>query len=116
MCRQVSVRSGPEDALDYDEIDALRRNDPAWRMLRAEHAPLLLSFLGQVFVDDNVRGIAASELVDRLHDELYALNERWGEGTFPRKARDYLDEWANTEAGWLRKYYADKDETQFDAL
>lgn len=102
--------------MDYDDIDALRRTDPAWRLLRAEHAPLLLSFLGQVFVDENVRGIAASELVDRLDDELYALNERLGEGTFPRRAKDYLDEWANSESGWLRKYYADKDETQFDAL
>ena len=102
--------------MDYDDIDGLRRTDPAWRLLRAEHAPLLLSFLGQVFVDENVRGIAASELVDRLDDELYALNERFGEGTFPRRAKEYLDEWANSDAGWLRKYYADKDETQFDAL
>lgn len=102
--------------MDYDDIDTLRRTDPAWRLLRAEHAPLLLSFLGRVFVDENVRGIAASELVDRLDDELYALNERFGEGSFPRRAKDYLDEWANTDAGWLRKYYADKDEIQFDAL
>jgi flagellar motility protein MotE (MotC chaperone) len=102
--------------MDYDDIDALRRTDPAWRLLRAEHAPLLLSFLGRVFVDENVRGIAVSELVDRLDDELYAVNERMGEGTFPRKAKDYLDEWANVDSGWLRKYYADKDEAQFDAL
>jgi flagellar motility protein MotE (MotC chaperone) len=102
--------------LDYDDIDALRRTDPAWRLLRAEHAPLLLSFLGRVFVDENIRGIAVSELGDRLDDELFALNERLGEGTFPRKAKDYLDEWANTESGWLRKYYADSDEAQFDAL
>ena len=102
--------------MDYDDIDTLRRMDPAWRLLRAEHAPLLLSFLGRVFVDENVRGIAASELVDLLDDELYALNERLGEGTFPRTAKDYLDEWANTDSGWLRKYYADKDEIQFDAL
>lgn len=102
--------------MDYDDIDTLRRTDPAWRLLRAEHAPLLVSFLGRVFVEENVRGIAASELTDRLDDELYALNERLGEGTYPRKAKEYLDEWANTDSGWLRKYYADKDEAQFDAL
>lgn len=102
--------------MDYDDIDALRRSDPAWRLLRAEHAPLLLSFLGRVFVDENVRGIAASELVERLDDELYALHERLGEDAFPRRAKDYLDEWAHTESGWLRKYYADQDEAQFDAL
>jgi hypothetical protein len=34
----------------FDEISWLRRNSPAWRLLRAENAPLLLSFLDQVFV------------------------------------------------------------------
>ena len=38
--------------MDYDDIDALRRTDPAWRLLRAEHAPLLVSFLGRVFVEN----------------------------------------------------------------
>ncbi len=103
--------------MDYDDLETLRRSEPAWRLLCAEHAPLLLTFLGRVFIDDNVREISASELTDRLDDELYALNERLGEGKFPRHAKYYLDDWSNSDAGWLRKYYvADKDEPQFDAL
>ena len=103
--------------MDYDELEALRRSSPAWRLLRADNAVLLLAFLGRVFVDLNVREISASELADRLDDELYALNERLGEGTFPKSAKAYLDDWASSDAGWLRKYYvAGKDEPQFDAL
>jgi hypothetical protein len=34
----------------FDEISWLRGNSPAWRLLRAENAPLVLSFLDQVFV------------------------------------------------------------------
>lgn len=34
----------------FDEISWLRGNSPAWRLLRAENAPLVLSFPGQVFV------------------------------------------------------------------
>ena len=34
----------------FDEISWLRGNSPAWRPLRAENAPLVLSFLDQVFV------------------------------------------------------------------
>lgn len=103
--------------MDYDELDALRRGSPAWRLLRAEHAALLLSFLSRVFVDENIREISATELADRLDDELFALNQRLGEGTFPKPAKAYLDDWASADAGWLRKYYASgKDEPQFDAL
>jgi Protein of unknown function (DUF3375) len=102
-----------------DEIAWLRDNSPAWRLLRADNAPLVLSFLHRVFVAENVRSISAAELASRLDDELYALNQREGEqGTrrFPKQARAYLDDWAAPGAGWLRKYYPDgTDEPHYDA-
>jgi hypothetical protein len=102
--------------VDYDEVEALRRNSAAWRLLRAKNAPLVVGFLGRVFVEDNVRGIAAADLVARLDDELFSLNARLGTGSFPRPAKEYLDEWASPESGWLRKYYPPgADEPHFDA-
>jgi Protein of unknown function (DUF3375) len=102
--------------MDFDELDLLRRNDPAWKLLRADNAPLVLGFLRKVFVDDNVRSISATELVSKLDDELYALNERLGESAFPKPAKAYLDDWAAPANGWLRKYYpAGSDEVHFDA-
>ena len=102
--------------MDFDEISTLRRHRPAWKLLRADNAPLMLSFFEKVFVEENVRSISGPDLVSRLDDELYALNEWLGEGTFPRPAKAYLDDWAATDAGWLRKYYPDgSDEPYFDA-
>jgi hypothetical protein len=102
--------------IEFDEVEWLRRNDAAWRLLRADHAALVLSFLGQVFVEENVRSISGVELAARLEDELFALNERLGAGTFPRAAKAYLDDWAQPEVGWLRKYYpSGSDEVHFDA-
>jgi hypothetical protein len=101
-----------------DEVAWLRDNSPAWRLLRADNAPLVLSFLHRVFVADNVRSISATELASRLDDELYALNQRHGdEGRrYPKQAKAYLDDWAAPEAGWLRKYYPDgTDEPHYDA-
>ena len=102
--------------VSFDEVAWLRDNSPAWRLLRADNAPLVLSFLHQVFVTENVRSIPASELASRLDDELYALNERGGEPKkFPRPAKAYLDDWAAAEAGWLRKYYPEgTDEPHVD--
>jgi hypothetical protein len=101
--------------LSFDEIAWLRANSPAWRLLSADNAPLVLSFLHQVFVTENVRSISAAELSSRLDDELYALNER-DERRFPKSAKAYLDDWASPDAGWLRKYYPEgTDEPHFDA-
>jgi hypothetical protein len=105
--------------LSFDEVAWLRDNSPAWRLLRADNAPLVLSFLHQVFVAENVRSIPAAGLASRLDDELYALNERARPAEpkrFPKSAKAYLDDWAAPEAGWLRKYYPEgTDEPHVDA-
>lgn len=102
--------------MDYDELVSLRSNSPAWRLLRADNAPLVLSVLGRIFVTENARSISATDLTARVDDELYALNNRLGVGTFPRAARAYLDDWSSAEVGWLRKFYPPgSDEPHFDA-
>ena len=102
--------------MSFAEISWLRRNSPAWRLLCADNAPLALSFLNRVFVEDNIRSIAATELERRLDDELYSLNERLGANRFPKPAKAYLDDWAAPDVGWLRKYYREgSDEPHFDA-
>jgi hypothetical protein len=100
--------------VQYDEVTYLRAH-PAWALLRSPHAPLVLAFLGRVFVDRNAADLPAMELIAELDDELYALNQRLGEDTFPRPAAAYLDDWASSEHGWLRKYYpAGSDEAHYD--
>jgi len=91
--------------VDYDDIERLRQDSAAWRLLRADHAALILSFLGRVFVDENVRSILFASLAERLEETLYGLNGQLGEDTFPRSAKAYLDDWSAPSAGWLRKYY-----------
>ena len=76
--------------LNFDEISWLRGNSPAWRLLCADNAPLVLSFLHQVFVTENMRSISATELASRLDDELYLLNERLGDRAFPRRRKPIL--------------------------
>jgi hypothetical protein len=67
-------------------------------------------------VEEKVRSISAAELIGRLDDELFALNERLGEATYPKPAKAYLDDWASPESGWLRKYYPlGSDEPHYDA-
>ncbi len=100
--------------MDFDDVSFLRANSPAWRLLRADSSPLVLWFLGDVFVQQNSPAAPGSDLVARLDDVLHAVNSP--EVRFPRAARDYLDVWAAPEQGWLRKFYpAGSNEPHFDA-
>src|ERR1700735_2995474 len=115
MSYTASTMSRMSADLEFEEIAWLRANSPAWRLLRADNAPLVLSFLRRVFVEENVRSIPATELAGRLDDELYAHNERVPY-SFPKPAKAYLDDCAAAESGWLRKYYPEgSDEPHFDA-
>lgn len=102
-------------ALDTDGLVALRERHAAWGLLRYEHAPLAVAFLHRVFVAPNVRSVAQPDLVELLEDELFALRAVRGEQAAPRRALDYLLEWATNERGWLRRFYpANADEPFFD--
>ncbi|MEO7934980.1 MAG: DUF3375 domain-containing protein [Dokdonella sp.] len=101
--------------LDYATLDSLRLHNPAWRLLRSDHAPLVASFLERVFVAPNVRVMAAADLAEALEDALFALRQSMGEKAFPKSAMEYLNDWAAADKGWLRKFYREgTDEAQFD--
>jgi len=100
-------------ALNYARVEELRKH-PAWRLLNAESAPLIVSFLDQTFLQPNARSFPQSVLVSKLDDYLFRLNEQLG-NKYPRSGRDYLDEWSRGGNTYLRKYYPDKgDEPEFD--
>jgi hypothetical protein len=92
-------------SLDIDTLDALRRQHPAWRLVVADSAPLVASFLHRVFVLPNRRVIHQAELATALDDTLYAVREQRGAGVYPKPALDYLNDWAANDKGWLRKFY-----------
>ena len=101
--------------LNYSTLSLLRQNHPAWRLLRANHAPLIAGFLNKVFIEPNVRTLSQADLVEALEDELFTLREQLGDDTFPGSARSYLDDWADNDKGWLRKFYPPgTDEPHFD--
>lgn len=101
--------------MDYHYLETLRNTHPAWRLLAADHAPLILSFLHKTYLQPNVRTLPQSELSTRLDDFLYHLREQPGDTAYPRQANDYLNDWASDERGWLRKFYPESgDEAHFD--
>jgi len=101
--------------MDHATLAALRDRHPAWRLLASPHAPLVASFLHRVYVAPNVRVMSEADLAEALEDELYSLREQLGTEAYPKAAREYLNDWAAPDKGWLRKFYKPgTDEAQFD--
>lgn len=88
--------------LAYDEIVSRRRH-PAWRLLQADHAPLVLGFLIACFLEPNRRELQATEVSAALEDYLTAVRDE--AHPYPRSAEAYLKEWADPSVGWLRGSY-----------
>jgi hypothetical protein len=101
--------------LDYTTLESLRENHPAWRFLCAHHAPLVAAFLYRVYIKPNVRNIPQATLVEALEDELFSVRAQLGADAFPGSAQSYLNDWAENDKGWLRKFYPPgTDEPHFD--
>lgn len=87
-------------------LTQLRKTHPAWRLLCADNTPLVVSFLYYAFIEPNVRSLLQSQLTLQLEDFLYRLRqEAQDEAAFPKSAYAYLEDWAQNEKGWLRKFY-----------
>lgn len=101
--------------MNLEDIAKLRDQHPAWRLLNAGSAPLVLSFLGHHFIEQNTGATPASHLIDALDEHLYAIHQIDAE-SYPRAPEAYLNDWAAPERGWLRKFYpVDSEEVHFDA-
>lgn len=100
--------------MTYEEISQLLKNHTSVRLLKADHAPLIISFLFSVFKEgisnQEEGGIKEKELADYLSDQLYVLNEP--EKRYPKSPADYLTDWAN--AGFLRKFPGKTDEFVYE--
>jgi hypothetical protein len=91
--------------MQYDDLKSQRKNNTAWRLLTSPHAPLIASFLYQVFIQANQRSLPFDIVTSKLDDMLFHLNQLEGENTYPKVAARYLDDWAGGSNAFLRKYY-----------
>ena len=108
LADQMSVGVFTLWGMDYEAIDTVRARHPAWRLLRASNATLILSFLGEFFVQANRGACAAGVVADALDDHIYSLNTE--EDRYPKEPRAYLEDWSAADAGYLRRFYPPGDD------
>jgi hypothetical protein len=67
--------------MDHDVLEALRGGHPAWRLLAATHAPLIIGFLHRTFITPNVRTLSQPELVSRPDQRRASVRSHTGDRT-----------------------------------
>ena len=99
--------------MEHDYLLKLRQH-PTWRLLCVDNAPLIISFFYRAFIQPNCRSLKQSEITEKLEDSLFHLRQIHKD-KYPKTAKAYLTDWANSDNGFLRKYYAENsDEAEFD--
>lgn len=95
----------------YEKFRSLLKTSSAVKLMRARHAPLILSFLYREFKEKQQLTVSNHELISNLADCLEDLGLADDEDKQPagnenctERARRYIDEWCNKENSYLRKY------------
>lgn len=97
---------------DYAYLDHLKSTNPSLKLISADSAPLILSFVHQIFIQGDRDSITQTDITSRLSDFLFTINSSYREDTYPQAPKKYLEDWAN--AGFLRKFYSGSDEPLFE--
>ena len=87
--------------MDYDQLAYDLQHAPGVRLLKADHAALIISFLQRHFKREQRIAIPLTELAERLANTLEVLNEQVP-GSYPRPAQSYLTEWADEQHHYIR--------------
>lgn len=104
-----------ESIFNYDSLNRLKKSNPAWRLMCVDNSPLILSFLHRAYIATNQRVISYPDLVTQLDDYLFSLRSAYSEDLYPRKAKEYIEDWAQQDNGFLRIYYVhNNDEPEVD--
>lgn len=103
------------DHMSYYNLSALRQNNVSWRLLTANNAPFVISFLYREFMEEYKREIPEDELTSHLESYMENLEEFDDTKKTPY---DYITSWASEEYGYIRRFRPvdKKDDTVYTDL
>ncbi len=100
--------------MTFEKIYHILKGNTTIKLITADNAPLIISFLFTAFKQNQDSGISGAiierDLITLLTDYLYVINSE--EVRYPKPPKNYLTDWTN--AGFLRKYPGNGDEFLFE--
>lgn len=100
--------------MNYSELAGKFENSVSIRLLRADHAPLILAYLHDLFKRDQRPSVPYQDALESLQNLIEGINEESALNKFGEKAETYLKNWANT--GYIRIYARNTGDDRFVEL
>lgn len=91
--------------MTYEYLENLKGNHLALQLLNASNFAMITGFFDHAFKSTQSQALKESEILTKLDDYLYGLNEGYDEPKFPKTAKSYLDDFTHQNSSYLRKYY-----------
>jgi hypothetical protein len=101
--------------MTYDYLKNLKSNHSALQLLNADNFAMIAGFFYHAFKSTQTQVLLESKILTKLDDYLYAINQGYEESKYPKKAKEYLDDFSHQRNGYLRKYYGyESDEPLYE--
>lgn len=92
------------EQLSHEVLVQRRQHHPAWRLLAADNAALILGFLAESFLLPNTRSLSEPDILDALDDYL-DRQRALDPDAYPKEAKAYLADWCHPTRAWLRRSF-----------
>jgi len=95
--------------MNFDFFNAMKSDNTAIRLLRADNMPMIAGFLYESFIQSDIQTISYEKLIIELDYYLNEIRLISGKGKYTQTAKAYIDEWISDD-GFLRKYRDDNSD------
>jgi hypothetical protein len=99
--------------MTFEYIKNLKQTNQTLKLLNTENVAMSVSFFYIAFVEQKNITLAHTTILSLLDDYLYNINQSY-EDAFPKKAKDYLEDFCSDKSGYLRKYHGADDEPLYE--
>ncbi|NEW60433.1 DUF3375 domain-containing protein [Sulfurovum sp. bin170] len=101
--------------MTYEQLKYQKTNHKALQLLNADNFAMIVAFFHHSFRSTQTQTLKESEILTKLDDFLYNLNQGYDEPKYPKTAKSYLDDFTNQKSSYLRKYYGyESDEPLYE--
>ena len=99
--------------MTFEKLKNLKSYNQTIKLINSDNFAFSLSFFYLVFVQNSKITLKHNEIHSFLDDYIFTLNESYPM-SFPKEAKEYLDDFCNEKNGYLRKYHLSDDEAIYE--
>ena len=99
--------------MQYEYLKNIKKNNQTIKLLNSDNFAMMVSFFYFVFYANKHISITHTNLLNYLDDFLFDINQTY-DNIYPKKAKEYLDDFVSDKNAYLKKYQGSDDEAMYE--